>query len=48
LSQHHRHAAKKLAKKRSDSFHGKPMTMAQPQWLAEVEKSQKQKTARHS
>jgi len=41
LSQHHYHAAKKLAhvKKhvRSDSFHGKPMTMVLTQWLAEVE-----------
>ncbi len=50
LSPHHRHAAKKLAhvKKHacSNSFHGKPMTMAQPQWLAEVEvksKTEKQK-----
>ncbi len=54
LSPHHCHAAKKLAhvKKHacSNSFHGKPMTMAQPQWLAEVEvksKTEKQKTVQN-
>jgi len=46
LKQHIYHAAKKLAHVekhvRSDSFRGKPMAAALPQWLAEVGKSQKQ------